>query len=295
MARIKATAPRGSAAPKPKVQLATRGKKSTADSFVNPLLNFGIGTNNATSASAYALNPITRERVFLEFMYRGSWVIGVGVDAVAEDMTREGIDFLGTEDPSEIEQLQAAMLEIGFWHSVCSWIKWARLYGGCILVMLIDGQDPSTPLDETTIRKDQFKGFYPFERWLLNPTYGDVVQEMGPHLGKPKFYVPTGEAPIYSGKRIHWTRCMRMEGQELPWFQRMAEAGWGLSVVERVYDRLLAFDSSSTGTHLPLLSPNSESRGLAQNHRCWRRGDASLSAKPHVDPAIAGIGRADRY
>jgi uncharacterized protein len=98
-------------------------------------------------------------------MYRGSWVIGVGVDAVAEDMTREGIDFLGTEKPEEIEQLQAAMLDVGFWHSVCSWIKWARLYGGCILVMLIDGQDPATPLDETTIRKGPFKGFYPFERW----------------------------------------------------------------------------------------------------------------------------------
>ena len=113
--------------------------------------------------------------------------------------------------------------------------------------MLIDGQDVESPLDVNTIGKDQFKGLYVYDRWMLKPTNTDLVTEIGPHFGTPKFYTPVGEAPVYRGKKIHHTRCMRMDGFELPYFQRSAEAGWGLSIVERIFDRLQAFDSATTG------------------------------------------------
>jgi hypothetical protein len=36
-------------------------------------------------------------------------------------------------------------------------LKWSRLYGGAILVMLIDGQDMSTPLNIDRIKEGNLK------------------------------------------------------------------------------------------------------------------------------------------
>jgi phage-related protein (TIGR01555 family) len=41
---------------------------------------------------------------------------------------------------------------------------------------------------------------------------------------------------------------IRREGIELPYWQRIAENGWGQSVLERLWDRLVAFDSVTSGT-----------------------------------------------
>ena len=38
-----------------------------------------------------------------------------------------------------------------------------------------------------------------------------------------------------------------MEGNDLPYYQRQAEMGWGMSVVETFHDRLVAFDSVTLG------------------------------------------------
>jgi hypothetical protein len=112
---------------------------------------------------------------------------------------------------------------------------------------LIDGQDPETPLNVETFGPEQFKGLYVYDRWLLKPNFSELVSELGSNFGKPEHYTPTGEAPIYREKRVHHTRCLRMDGFELPYFQRLAEAGWGMSIVERIFDRLQAFDSTTTG------------------------------------------------
>jgi hypothetical protein len=40
---------------------------------------------------------------------------------------------------------------------------------------------------------------------------------------------------------------LRFEGDDLPYYQRLSENLWGLSVLESVFDRILAFDSSTQG------------------------------------------------
>src|SRR5712671_2487712 len=78
---------------------------STSDSFQNLAINLGLGTNNASTASTYGFNPITRNRTLLEFCYRGSWIVGQVIDCVAEDMTKKGVDFTGENEPDDLEDL----------------------------------------------------------------------------------------------------------------------------------------------------------------------------------------------
>lgn len=221
--------------------------KGTRDSFQNVAARLGIGTDNLNSQSSYGFNPITRNRVLLEFMYRGSWLVGQAVDCVAEDMVRAGIDIESDAAPDAINEVQAGLVELGVWSAFEETIKWSRLYGGAIAVLLVDGQDVSTPLLMDRVKKDQFKGLLVLDRWMVQPTLENTVTEFGPDLGKPQFYDVTANAPALNGKRIHYSRVIRIDGVDLPYWQRITENGWGLSVLERLYDRMVAFDSTSTG------------------------------------------------
>jgi hypothetical protein len=153
-------------------------------------------------------------------------------------MTREGVDFGAALKPEDAEAMNAAASDLELWQSIGDTERWARLYGGAIGVILIDGQDLQTPLRLDTIAKDQFKGILPLDRWSLLPTTDQVVTGLGPSLGRPEVYVVGPNAPALSGKTIHHSRVIRREGIRLPFVQRQAEQGWGLSIVERMYDRL---------------------------------------------------------
>jgi uncharacterized protein len=232
-------------------KVAREGKKlrgkTVGDAFQNFSLNLGLGTNNALSQSQYGFYPITRVRTLLDWIHRGSWLGGIAIDLLADDMTRGGVEILTVEDPEAVERMQQGLTRLKVWEGLADNIKWSQLYGGSIAVVLIDGQDPSTPLRIETVGKNKFKGLTVFDRWMVEPDLQHLVAEYGPHLGLPEFYRVTADAPAMRGQRIHYTRCIRLEGVRLPYWQRIMENLWGLSVFERLYDRMIAFDSATVG------------------------------------------------
>lgn len=221
---------------------------ATMDSFVNFAAKLGIGADNQMSNAQYAFNPITRNRILLEWMYRGSWITGLAVDLVADDMTRAGIEIKSKMRPEDLERMEDKAADLDLWGKVNETIKWGRLYGGSIAVLMIDGQDPRTPLDLRTIRPGQFKGLAVFDRWMLEPSLEDLVTEFNQFTGTPRYYRVLSNAPYMQGKAIHYSRIvLRGGGVKLPYQQALIENLWDLSIVERVYDRLVAFDSATTG------------------------------------------------
>lgn len=220
----------------------------TVDSFQNFAARIGLGAGSQHDHARYGFDFISRNRVQLEAMYRSSWVVGQAVDVVAEDMTREGVEIKGDIPPADIEKINKALERMRIWDEICNTIKWARLYGGCLAVMLVDGQNPSTPLKIDSISKGQFKGLLVLDRWLVQPTLQDLVTEYGPGFGMPKYYDVVADSLGLSNQRIHHSRVIRIDGVDLPYWQRTAENLWGQSVIERLLDRLTAFDSTTAGT-----------------------------------------------
>ena len=218
------------------------------DSFINFAHKLGVGADNVLSSSTYGFNPISRNRVTLEWMHRGSWLAGTAVDLIADDMTRAGIDYTTELPPDESEAIDNLATVQGAWNKINSLIKWGRLYGGAIGVLLIDGQDMRTPLRMDTVAPGQFKGLLILDRWMVEPTLDDLVTDFGPDLGQPRYYRVNSSAPALKGSAIHHSRlAFRVEGIELPYQQRLTENMWGISVIERLYDRMIAFDLASTG------------------------------------------------
>lgn len=218
----------------------------TNDSFSNFAANVGWGTNNQSSASQYTLTYQSRNRINLEAAYRGSWIVRAAVDALPEDMTRAGVEFSGLE-PEDITKLDQDLMRMAIWDALCDTGKWANLYGGCLAVMLIDGQNFETPLRPESISKDQFKGLLVLDRWMVSPPVGDVVTEYGPDMGRPVYYNVIADYAAIPKAKIHYSRVIRLDGMDLPFYQRVSENGWGLSVLEPMWDRLIAFDSASVG------------------------------------------------
>jgi len=224
-----------------------RETKRTTDSFQNFALGLGIGTNNLTSGNHYGYNPMTRQRVELEWAHRGSFIAGVGVDIIADDMTREGVDIIGQLTPEQVALIDERATTLRIWNKLCSTIKWARLYGGAIAVLLIEGQDYSTPLRIDRVGPDQFRGLLVLDRWLVSPSLNDLVTDIGPDMGLPKFYTVDIAAPALRGVKVHHSRCLRLQGDELPYWQAVAENLWGASVLDRPWDRMTGFDAATTG------------------------------------------------
>lgn len=224
-----------------------------ADGFDNFLSRIGLNNDNAISGGTYEFNLITLNRLLLEAAYRGSWVIGVGIDSIADDMTRAGITLTSNDVADKISDIKAMMSRLQIFQSVGNGIRWGRLYGGAIGVMDIKGQNMSTPLDLETIAEGQFQGIVIYDRWQLNPTLFEVI-DSGPEMGLPKYYdivtnnTPTGSRPTTqtSGQiRVHHSRCIRFGGVPLPYFQAVTNMMWEESVCERIWDRLISFDNAT--------------------------------------------------
>ena len=218
--------------------------KKTLDGFTNLVARMGLQADNLNRHGFYSFDMLTKNRAQLEAMYRSSWIAGVAVDAVAEDMTRAGISMRGDENPERVAQLQSAFSRLGIWDALLALLKWGRLYGGALAFIVVDGQDAATPLEYDTIAQKQFQGLRIYDRWQVAPTLDAIVQG-GADDGLPEYYdvLPGGGATF----RIHHTRAIRAEGIPLPYQQAMTEELWGESVLERVHDALVAFDSASAG------------------------------------------------
>ncbi|WP_335991386.1 DUF1073 domain-containing protein [Acinetobacter bereziniae] len=221
--------------------------KFTADSFQNFAARVGLGAGSQHDQSIYSANYLSRNRLLVESMYRSSWVVGQVVDVVADDMTREGINMRGLQSPEDAEEINQELDRLQVWDKLNKTIKWSRLYGGAIAVMMIDGQNVSTPLNINTVAKDQFKGLIVLDRWMVVPSLEDLVTEYGPYYGMPKYYDVITDSVGLCNQKIHYSRVVRMDGVELPYWQAIAENLWGQSVIERLEDRLTIFDSATLG------------------------------------------------
>ena len=221
--------------------------KFTADSFQNFAARVGLGAGSQHDQSTYSANYLSRNRLLVESMYRSSWVVGQVVDVVADDMTREGINMRGLQSPEDAEEINQELDRLQVWDKLNKTIKWSRLYGGAIAVMMIDGQNVSTPLNINTVAKDQFKGLLVLDRWMVVPSLEDLVTEYGPYYGMPKYYDVITDSVGLCNQKIHYSRVVRMDGVELPYWQAIAENLWGQSVIERLEDRLTIFDSATLG------------------------------------------------
>ena len=216
------------------------------DGLENVVANLGTAADKR-SHSKFVTNVLTDgdNQKELNALYRGDWVAGKIVDIIPDDMTREWRKFIGDIDPEVVERLEEEENRLDVTTAFRQAHKWARLYGTAFIVLVVeDGKNPEEPLDINTIKPGQLKHIKAIDRHrLTNAGVTPTVNVMDPNFGMPEWYHLT-ETAI----RVHHTRLLRFDGLRLPYDELRRNNYYGDSVLGRVYDSLINFNTVTQGS-----------------------------------------------
>jgi phage-related protein (TIGR01555 family) len=179
-------------------------------------------------------------------MYRASWIVSRGVDTIAEDMLKDFVSISSEVSPEEIAAFDRSVQNTNILQKVIEGIKWGRLFGGAIGIIIIEGHNNlAKPLDLDDIEPGSFRGLVVVDRWSgANPSSELVTDINNPaEYGLPKYYDVTTETS--QTFRVHHSRCLRFTGRDLPLFEKQIQTYWGMSEVEAAFQELQRRDYSA--------------------------------------------------
>lgn len=219
----------------------------------------GMGTTQDKRAYTTWGTPRLLTRYELENMYEGSWLAKKIVNIPADDMTREWIHFIFDEADETADgddrgpqfQLEKAEKKFQVRAKVNEALRWARLYGGSVIVIGTKDEDLSKPLNVEKLGKGSLRYLHVLDRWRVAPT-GEVDTELGsPNFGKPVRYL-IAESSV----TIHHSRLLKFHGEQVPYFVWTRNGRWHDSSLQHVMDSLMNNDTVSQGIATMLFEAN---------------------------------------
>lgn len=191
-------------------------KEFRADGYVNVLNKYGTRQDNST-AYRYSGEPHVDDMTLVE-MYEGNGLFSTIIDRPAEEAVKHGLDIdFGSEDISKFIEGRLDVLD--FEDKFTTAEKWARLYGGAIIVMLVnDGGGLEDPLNMD--RATSIEEMMVFERAVVQPDYTTIYT---PRLfGSARGRISYGEPEyfqvfsLYGYFRVHRSRCLVFRNGKVP-------------------------------------------------------------------------------
>lgn len=217
----------------------------TLDAFSNPMFRLGFGTQAPLEATEYPLTRLTDNYARLNSMYRTGGILQSIIDIIPADMLREWFT-LSDVDPDKQTEFDRAVLKTQVRDRIDEGLRWGRLYGGAVAVILIKGHENSLdkPLDVDSVMPDSFAGLLVLDRWSGVFPGAELVSDMtDPDFGLPEYYeIRAGENQRLIAK-VHHSRILRFTGRNLPYLEKIAEMYWGESEIEPVYEDIVLYDS----------------------------------------------------
>jgi phage-related protein (TIGR01555 family) len=213
-----------------KVKAFTTKVKDGMQNFVS---NLGTQKDKRYHSRFYRVE-IDREELLS--MYTTNWIAGKTVDIPVDDMLRNWRQIKTPSlSPSEIEEFEQEEDKLQVREMYGRAGKWARLYGGSVILLGLDGTGPlDTPLDVTKVKKGALKFLHVLDRHDLGTGPINTTDPTKANFRLPEFYRIIG-----SSQQIHYTRLIRFDGLDVPWRARIQNRYWGLSILQRVYDAII--------------------------------------------------------
>lgn len=220
--------------------------KRALDGYSNVPANLGAGANNLVQTANYVMERFTWDYYTLNILFRDNWIAKAIIEKPANEMLKNGFSIHSQIEPDKIDKIMNTWQKTKTQNKFLKCLKWARLYGGCLLIPMIENQgDLSKPLDYETIMPDSYKGCFTVDRWSgVSPSIELVDNITDPDFGQPEYYDVSDNT---TGKtfRIHHSRVIKMIGREMPYWEEIAETYWGASELEHVYTELKKRDDTS--------------------------------------------------
>jgi phage-related protein (TIGR01555 family) len=226
------------------VNLGHNGQEDVRiDGLQNVFTGMGTSRDKTTRTTVSAITFMNKED--LEGLYV-HWLTRRIVDLVANECTREGFEILfggegvNAQTLSGVEQAIEDLEILQYFNEAA---KTSRLYGGSALVLYIDDGRPAyMPVDRNNIRS--VEGMECLDRHQIAPI---ISEESLYDYSKATYYQIISGDLIQQPNlfRIHKDRILRFDGIWLPYRVRQKNYGWGMSVLQSVYE---SFKHYYTGT-----------------------------------------------
>ena len=186
------------------------------DGYTNLLNKYGTKQDNSASYH-YTQEPITDDMELIR-LYEGNGLFAKIIDRPSEEAVKHGLD-IDYSDEDVAEYVESRLDDLEFEDKFATAEKWARLYGGSIIVMLVDdGKGLEEPLDWNEVRS--IEELRVFERAVVQPDYTtlynfhflDSMRTDVP-FGEPEYYQVFS---LYGYFTVHWSRCLVFRNGRLP-------------------------------------------------------------------------------
>lgn len=237
----------------PTLKLARIEREESLQSLYDSLENLVtmLGTESDKRMHGRFVNKkmlsAAENRAEIEAMYRTDWLSGKAVDIIPDDMTRNWRRFITDDyDEVQVEELEEEERRLNVRGNFHEAHKWARLYGGCLIILAVDdGRRSDEPLDWDRVKKGSFRHMKVIDRHFCSPSETLIMDPMSPEFGLPVSY-RLAESSI----RIHHSRVIRFDGVQLPLEALRRNNYWSDSILDRMYNAILnantILDSSAT-------------------------------------------------
>lgn len=218
----------------------------TVDEFSNVLFRLGLGSQAPIEATQYPLTRMTDNYALLNSLYRDNWVVQNVIDIIPGDMLREWFVLTGDIDPDRLAAFERLCRTSQLRDRLMTGLRWGRLYGGAVGLILIKGQEDLTkPLDIEAVMPGAYQGLYNLDRWTgVMPDAELVTDPADADFNLPAYYNIT-DATGRTVTRVHHSRVVRFTGRDLPFLEATAEMYWGESEIEAIYSDIKKHDNVS--------------------------------------------------
>ena len=189
-----------------------------ADGYVNMMNKYGT-SKDTTEGYRFRAEPVVPDEL-LTMYYEGNGLFAKIIDTPAEEAIKHGFTLESTKDQKIEDFYTEALDELDWEETAMTAIRWARLFGGSIAVMMInDGRGIDEPLDWRNIRS--IDDIRVYDRSVIQPDYQsmfsydprDPFRTRGSRLGMPEFYHVTSRTGTFT---VHDSRCLVFQNGILP-------------------------------------------------------------------------------
>lgn len=194
-------------------------KQYHADGYVNVLNQYGT-QNDTTEQYEYSPEGSVMD-IKLNQLYEGDGLFAKIIDTPADECVKQGFSF-GNLSDEKVESFLRQSLDDLDWEDVFSTaVKWSRLFGGALGVMLIDdGGELDEPLNWSSIKSIDEVRIY--ERAIVQPDYTSLYRinpqydgssRVHSKFGMPQYYTVMSQ---YGSFVVHESRCLVFRNGRLP-------------------------------------------------------------------------------
>lgn len=202
------------------------------DGYTNAVIGHGLKNKDPAANFGFTITPLLADQTLAQ-LFIGNSIARKIVNLPADEATKNWITIDGDTDMLALQMLDDLGAEAHFADA----IRWSRLYGGSVILMLADdGGRLDDALNENKLRCVEQLRVYDRTQVFWNDAvlYDDPRNK---RYGQPEYYqiTPVGGMPFL----VHESRLLKFTGESLPDYYRLRYQGWGLPVYQGLWDELL--------------------------------------------------------